>query len=339
MDASNYEQRFQTICLFILSTVAVAFALFWLRPVMLPFILALFFTLVLTPLIDIQMKYVKMPRPLALIVTLTLGIVLLSIFVILVSASVNQLAVNADSYQAQIQQMLDNVTTKLKLERFGVDAQSLLKPYIKDLGENVGGMVVRTINAIVKIFSQGTLVLIFMIFLLLGQSRKGQPPVSFWAESVGPIKRYIAAKVFFSAITGILVGSILTILGVDLALVFGLFAFLLNFIPSVGSIIATLLPLPVVLVSPELSTLSIVLAIALPGAVQFTIGNVIEPKIIGDSLKIHPVVILMALIFWGMIWGIVGMLLAVPLTAMMKIIFEKSDLTKPMADLLSGGSS
>ena len=100
-----------------------------------------------------------------------------------------------------------------------------------------------------------------------------------------------------------LVGTVLAVLGIDLALVFGLFAFLLNFIPSVGSLIATLLPLPIVLMSPDVSVLVAVLAIGVPGGIQFTIGNVLEPKIMGDALDLHPVAILMALILWGMLWA------------------------------------
>jgi AI-2 transport protein TqsA len=163
-----------------------------------------------------------------------------------------------------------------------------------------------------------------------------QPRGGVWGQVEARIKRYIVTKLVVSAATGLLVGIILTVLRIDLALVFGLFAFLLNFIPSVGSIISTLLPLPVVLMSPEISPLAAVLAIALPAAVQFAIGNVIEPKVMGGSLDLHPITILLALIVWGMLWGVVGMLLATPLTAVMKILFERMELTAPVAELLAG---
>jgi AI-2 transport protein TqsA len=150
------------------------------------------------------------------------------------------------------------------------------------------------------------------------------------------IKRYILTKALVSALTGVLVGTVLVVLGIDLALVFGLFAFLLNFIPSVGSIVSTLLPLPVVLVSPDVAATTAMLAIALPAVIQFAIGSVIEPKIMGGSLDLHPVAILLALILWGMLWGIIGMLLATPITAVMKILFEKMEHTAPIAELLAG---
>ena len=81
---------------------------------------------------------------------------------------------------------------------------------------------------------------------------------------------------------------------------------------------------------------TIILAIALPGAIQIIIGNVIELKIMGESLDLHPITVLLALIMWGMLWGIVGTLLATPLTAVMKIFFERMEQTAPIADLLAG---
>jgi 4-hydroxybenzoate polyprenyltransferase len=120
------------------------------------------------------------------------------------------------------------------------------------------------------------------------------------------------------------------------ALVFGLFTFLLNFIPSVGSIVATLLPLPVVLMSPAISGTTAVLAIVVPGVIQFGIGSVLEPKLMGSSLDLHPVVILVALIFWGMLWGIPGMFLATPITAVARILLEKIEMTRPVGELLAG---
>ncbi len=137
-------------------------------------------------------------------------------------------------------------------------------------------------------------------------------------------------------VTGLLVGLVLASLGVPFALVFGVLAFMLNFIPSIGSFISTLLPIPVVFLNPELSIVSRVLAIALPGAIQFLLGNLIEPRIMGASLGLHPVVVLLGLIFFGMIWGVVGMILATPLIVVVKIVLEQSEITSPVAGLLSG---
>ena len=130
-------------------------------------------------------------------------------------------------------------------------------------------------------------------------------------------------------------GIIYWFLGLELALLFGTVTFLLNIIPTLGSMIAVLLPLPVAFLQFD-APIMIVLIIILPTIVHIMIGNIFEPKFFGKTFNLHPVTIIIALLFWGMIWGITGMLLAAPLTAIIRILFEQSDTTKPIALLLSG---
>ena len=336
MDAEQRERRIQTACLLILSAIATATALVWLRPIMIPFILAVFFAFGLAPLIDFQIQYLRVPRPLAVLATLVFGIIMLALLAGLVSTSVAELAANADVYQRQIKRLLDEAASALPLDRFGLQIESAIDSLTQRMLQTVGKLLVGTTNAILGLLSQSLLVLIFLIFLLVGGTARSQPSGGILGEVEVRIQRYLITKAIVSAATGVVVGITLTILGIDLALVFALFAFLLNFIPSVGSTVATLLPLPVVLVSSDISATTAILAIALPGIFQFLIGSVIEPKIMGGSLDLHPVVILLALILWGMIWGIVGMLLATPITAVMKMLMERMDVTAPVAELLAG---
>jgi AI-2 transport protein TqsA len=149
------------------------------------------------------------------------------------------------------------------------------------------------------------------------------------------IRRYIATKLAISAVTGLLVWGILAMFGLHLAFLFGMPAFLLNFIPSIGSIIATFLPIPVAVAQFQ-DPWPILAVVALPGAVQMSIGNVIEPKLMGDGVKLHPVAILLSLTFWGLLWGPVGMILAVPITATIRIVMLRFQTTKPVAELLAG---
>ncbi len=121
-----------------------------------------------------------------------------------------------------------------------------------------------------------------------------------------------------------------------LVMAFGLFAFLLNFIPNIGSAIAVFLPLPVVLMSPDVSGTTALLAIGIPAIIQFCVGSVLGPKVLGDALDLHPVVILMALIFWGTLWGIIGMLLATPMTASLKILFSRVESTRMISEIMAG---
>ena len=158
------------------------------------------------------------------------------------------------------------------LKLLGIDAATLLDPISQIPVAAIGGMLLGTTNAIVDLLSQSLLVLIFMIYLLIGRetadpATEASGP-SVWKDIEQRIERYIATKALVSGATGLLVGTVLSLFGIDLALVFGLFAFLLNFIPSVGSLIATLLPLPVVLVSPEISTATAVAGLAGPGIAE-----------------------------------------------------------------------
>lgn len=329
-------QRTQTICLVVLTVLAVGSALHWLAPVMIPFVLAVFGALILSPLIEFQVDRLRMPRNAAIGVTLVLAFLLFGGVGTLVSASVSQLAANAAGYQQKALALLNAGMAWLPLEHFGIEEAAVTGPLKKFSVGTLGSMLLGTTNAILDILSKGLVVLIFLLFLLLGASGQGPPPDSTWAQIDARIKRYLVAKAALSAATGLLVGVILAALGVDLALVFGLFAFLLNFIPSIGSVIATLLPLPVVIASPTLSPTLAILAIAIPGAIQFTIGNIVEPKVMGESLDLHPVAIVMNLIIWGMLWGIVGMLLSTPILVVIKILCEKLESTRWLAALLAG---
>ena len=184
-------------------------------------------------------------------------------------------------------------------------------------------------NFIVKF----VLVVIIALFLLAGSS--DQKKTGTWDNINKQVKKYIFAKFITSLSTGVLTGIIYWFLGLDLALIFGTLTFLLNFIPTLGSVIAVLLPLPVAFLQFD-APIMIVLIIILPAIVHIIIGNIIEPKIFGQAFNLHPVTIIVALISWGLVWGITGMLLAVPLTAIIKMLFEQSDTTKPIALLLSG---
>ncbi len=337
MNLKDREQRIQTICLLVLSTIAVAAALYWLRPILIPFLLALFFSLALTPLVDAQTQTLRIPSSLAVLSTLLLLSITLVLIGSLVSSSLRELSANSTAYQQQLSLMAERLQEVLPLERLGFDSdKAVLDPRSAFPTEFVGGLLVKTTNAILDLFSQGSIVMIFTFFLLAGKTSTRVTRAGVRGEIEARVKRYIVNQTSLSAATGALVWLVLASLGIDLALVFGLFTFLLNFIPNIGSIIAVLLPLPVVLVNPDISTTQAVLAIALPGTIQVIIGNIIAPKVMGDALDLHPVSILLALMFWGALWGIVGMLLATPITAILKILLERFDVTEPLGRLLAG---
>lgn len=337
MNPAHIENRIQTICLMLLCTIAIGAALSWLQSVFVPFVLAIFLSLILQSVIDFQVRFFRMPRVLAMLMTLILCFLALLFLAGLVSSSVRQLAASAGAYQARVEFLVNDVMTRLPVDRLGLppDTEFDLRSLFPVATTRT--MMVKMTGSIIAVLSQLLLVMMFVLFLMFGRGIRGRPQTGGVLRDVERhVRRYIVTKTFLSAFTGVLVYVILQLLSVDYAISFGAFAFFLNFIPSFGSVIATLLPLPVVLLTPGGTWLSVVLALALPGSVQFTVGYIIEPKIMGDYLDLHPVTILLSLIFWGTLWGLVGMFLAVPITAVLKITFEKLEITAPVAHLLAG---
>jgi predicted PurR-regulated permease PerM len=142
-------------------------------------------------------------------------------------------------------------------------------------------------------------------------------------------------KTLTSLADAILVTVVLWIIGVDFALLWGFVTFVLNFIPNIGSIIATILPFVASLL--QFNTLAVpLLVLFLLGSIQMLMGNVVEPRWMASSLNLSALLVLFSLIFWGWLWGGLGMILAVPLTSTLKIIFENVNALKPIAILMSG---
>jgi AI-2 transport protein TqsA len=330
------EQRVQTVCLLVLTAIATGWVLHWLRPVMIPFVLAVFLAIALGPVVDAQVRYFKAPRGLAILATMMMVFLLLNVIAGLVSASVKQLAAQIPVYQSQLARLLNDLSASVAFEWLGLDREAATKPLLQMATENTRAMLLTATNALLAIVSQGLLVMVFLLFLLLAGGSGAESGRGVLGEVEANIRRYLLLKTLISATTGAIVWVVLMLLGVDLAFVFGFFTFVLNYIPSIGSVIATLLPLPIVLVSPDITTAGAVMAIMIPFAIHFVIGNFIDPKVMGDSLDLHPVTVLLSLMVWGTIWGVVGMLLAVPLTASIKMVMQRAELMSPVADVLAG---
>ncbi len=314
----------------ILAVVVLAVALNLAQGVMIPFVLAIFVSTTVSPLVDFQVIRWGFPQWLAVTLTMVSVLVLLAVLGLILILAVQTVMAAADDYNEDFAGLTERSLSQLRQWRIEIDQQTL--------GERFRTRLVEWAKAAVGmatgLLSNGALVLIFVAFLLAGRDphliRSG-----IYAEIESKVRSYIGTKFVLSTVTGLLVWVILALFGLPMAGLFGLLAFLLNFIPSIGSIIATLLPLPVAIAQPW-SPWQIVAVVALPGAVQMTIGNVIEPKLMGKGLNLHPVVILLALTFWGLVWGVVGMVLAVPITATIRIVMMRFVTTRPIGNLLAG---
>ena len=148
------------------------------------------------------------------------------------------------------------------------------------------------------------------------------------------VESYIALKTLVSLLTGVLSYIALYFIGVDAPVFWAFLIFMLNFIPTIGSLIATSFPAVFALLQFGEFTPGI-LVLVIVGAIQMVVGNFVEPRIMGNSLNISPLVVFLTLAIWGLIWGITGMLLSVPITVILIIVMSEFPSTQPFAILLS----
>lgn len=148
------------------------------------------------------------------------------------------------------------------------------------------------------------------------------------------VSNYIALKTMSSLLTGFLSFFALLFIGVDAPFFWAFLIFILNFIPSIGSLVATLFPAIFALLQFGDFTQPI-LVLAIVGVIQIVVGNFIEPRVMGNTMNISPLVVFLTLMLWGLMWGIPGMLLSVPITVILIIIMSEFEATKPIAILLS----
>jgi predicted PurR-regulated permease PerM len=148
------------------------------------------------------------------------------------------------------------------------------------------------------------------------------------------ISNYIALKTIISLVTGVLSYIALLAIGVDAPAFWAFIIFVLNFIPTIGSLVATVFPAIFALLQFGQFKEGI-LILGIVGAIQLVVGNFVEPRVMGNSLNISPLVVLLTLAIWGVMWGITGMLLSVPITVILIIIMAEFPATRPFAILLS----
>ena len=324
------NNRIVTGSLFIIASIAVAFILNFAQPFLVPLVIAMLIRILIDPIIDYQIDFLHVHRLVAVFVSLCLIIFLFIIIVPFIGSSVITFLKSADDYNNKLLILIDIGISQLKEFNIEIDRETI-RNSLNNLPLLDWASTILSNSA--NFISKFVLVVIMTLFLLLGKKSVNTSPE--WNDIIGHVKKYIFTKFITSSITGIIAGLIYWFLGLELAFIFGSLTFILNFIPVVGSIIAVILPLPIaVLQYSDLS--SVLLIIFLPIIFHQIIGNIIEPKIFGDAFGLHPITIILSLIFWGMIWGIIGVLLAAPLTAIIRVTFERFESTKQIARLLEG---
>ena len=284
----------------------------------------------------------RFPMPVCLTASFLTFIFLILALINFLSSTVGDVLDVAPIYQENLTTRLENLSFVDMSEFEGQSLPQLLTTWL-----DIPSFLTSIASSLTGILASGGLILIYIGFLFLEQGHftnkitalvadpnKEQDANKIINRIRDDIQKYITIKVITSSLTGILSYIILRIADVDFAGVWGLLIFLLNFIPTVGSIIATIFPALIALAQSDGYTLFLVVLFGI-GALQVCIGNILEPRLMGSSFNLSPIIILLNLALWGYIWGIPGMFLCVPFLIIVTIILSHFPQTRPMAIILS----
>jgi len=311
------------------------------QSIVVPFLLAVFFAIVCGPLLY-WLQARRVPMAAALFLVILLLVVGVMAVVALVGASVNDFTRNLDVYQHRLEVLIGGLLDKL--ESWGLERPN--RAILDSLDPKIAmGFAATMLSNLSGLFGNVFLILLTAIFILLEAS--GFPAklramsggsgrsVEQFNRIVGDIRRYMSIKTQISALTGVAITILLWSLGVDYAPLWGRLAFLLNFVPNIGSFIAAVPPVLLAAVQPGLGLSTALWTAAGLAGINLVVGNVIEPRLLGKGLGLSTLVVFVSLVFWGWVFGLVGMLLSAPLTMAVKIALEGADDTRWIAILLS----
>jgi len=317
-----------------------------LSSILIPFALAIIIAFIFEPFF-IWMKSKKIPSGIAIALIIILIVIIANMASVLIVASVNSFSSNFSVYEQKFLDFLDSFITSLNLS---YEDQKNLKETLKISNLLKQGSITSFIagffTGFLGIFGDFVLILFYVIFILSEfASIKERIKVAFSDERAENIvktldtifievRRYMSGKTVISLVLGTLSGFVLWIFGVDFFFIWGFLIFLMHFIPNIGALIALSLP-AIVMIFQFDSILTAIIVIVILIILQNVIGNIVEPKVLGGKLNLSPLLLLLSLFAGGYVWGIVGMVLSVPIVSMLKIILMNFETTKPIAILMS----
>jgi len=282
----------------------------------------------------------QIPRVVSYIASLLTIIIVLNFLIGMISSNITEVRDAAPLYQENFLKL----TAKI-FAMAGIDKEPNIAQVINQI--NLTPFITNLAGTLASLAGSASLIMIYVLFLMLEQKYfkvklvrllKGsdhRETVFTILEQISlDVKTYIGVKTFVSALTGGACYLVLVTVGVNNASFWAFFIFLLNFIPTVGSMLAVLFPALLSLVQFDTFTPFFIVISGLV-IIQMVIGNILEPKLMGSRLNLSPLVVLLSLSLWGSIWGIAGMFLSVPFTVILMIIFSQFDKTRPIAILLS----
>ncbi len=317
-----------------------------LQSIFIPFFMALVISFLFEPLYE-WFKRKGFPAWAAILTVVLIIFIISNIASVFVFTSINTFTSGFPIYVQKIEALAVSATNVFS--SFGISNDEIRKSlnfsqYLS--GDKLTGMISDVISSIAGIFTNYILILIYVIFLLSEFSsiqrriltafsrEESRKIADILSDIFIDLRRYIVGKTLINLSHAVLITIIFLFFGLDFAIVWGLLTFFMTYIPNIGAFISSILPFLTALTQYDNLVVPIVLLIIM-GVIAYSIGNLVEPKVLGDKLNLSPLLLIISLVFWGYIWGVVGMLLSVPIMSMIKIILSKFESTKPVAILMS----
>ncbi|MCL1875814.1 MAG: AI-2E family transporter [Synergistaceae bacterium] len=303
-------------------------------------VIAWFMLQIFHPVIDFGKK-IKLPPLVNLILVFSVLFSLFYIGIVFCTSQVVEFSKAYDEYHSKLSEMMVNLLTAFQIDPDSVPSID----WVDIVGRNL-----RNISGVFfAIFGNFVLTLVFFLFMFLESPYlNNKIDVAFSDHNAARIKnimssvsyeisRYLGTLTLISLATGVSAWIVLEIMGVKLAAGWGVLTFLLNYIPTVGSIIATIPPVMMAILQFSPGYIKPIIVLISLGAIQIFLGNFVTPKMVGDRLGLSPVIILISLLLWGLIWGIPGAILSVPIAVIIKIICKNFESLKPIAVIMGSG--
>lgn len=303
------------------------------QSIIVPCLLALFLAVLTAPAVRWLVKW-KLPVPIAIGIVVALVFAVFYILGTLVATSADDFFNRLPEYESTFDNGLAYLRERLPW--LTMDLQSLAPP---DSFISFAGRLFSGVGSILVAVALTIFILIFMLYEAQNLPEKARRALgnsvdmTFARRFSHSVQRYLAIKCLVSTITGVVVWALIKLMGVDYPILWGTFAFLMNFIPNIGSLIAAVPPM--FLATVQLGWPGLLISGLGFGAINAVIGNLLEPRLMGRSLDLSTLVVFISLVFWGWLLGPVGALLAVPLTVVVKIGLELYPKSRWLAVLLS----
>ena len=312
------------------------------KSLILPFLLAAFLAIICGPTLY-WLRTKGVPPILSILILVLVLIVVEMVVAGLIGSSLDDFSKSLPLYQSRLKDILSGLIGWMEQHGIAVTDKILIEQFNP---AKLMGLAANTLNTMGSLLTNTFMIILTFVFILLEaagfpdklRAMAGSRNASLddYAQITKGVNRYMVLKTGTSLVTGVLVTISLTIIGVDFAMMWGLVAFLLNFIPTVGSIIAAIPAVLLALVQlgygPAAATAVCYLVI------NVLIGNILEPRIMGSGVGLSPLVIFVSMAFWGWVLGPVGMLLSIPLTMTLKIALNGNEKTRRLALLLGSNS-